>query len=91
MNRRNFFKHFGGLIAAVAVAQKVVPELLSKLVESKPDTFLFAERFADDIYQHVYRSTTYRSPWLSLLKGGKFPEGMGDTTRSIGSWSVEKS
>lgn len=91
MNRRHFFKHFGGLVAAVAVAQKVVPELLSKLVESRPDTFLFAERFADDIYQVGYRSGSYKSIWLRIVEGGEFTDDMGTTTRCVSSWSAEKS
>ena len=38
MNRKSFFKHFGGMVAAVAIAQNVVAKLAVSVVEGAKAT-----------------------------------------------------
>jgi len=80
-SRRQFFKSAGGLIASVAIAQGVVRKLFGVLSEAPT-----AERYEYDPLKYMgdfYKVEFKTSPWINLIKAGTFPEGMGETTRSI--------
>jgi hypothetical protein len=96
MNRRAFFRRFGGVIAAVAVAQGVVKKLADTVTSITTKEFVFnpADYAGDwkikaivesecerfEVMQH----TAFRgSPWIRLVRKSEFPANMGDTKRSV--------
>lgn len=73
MNRRSFFRHFGGLVAAVAVAQGVVKKLVTDTVtEVATKEFLF-------------RPEDYVGAWKVMMNGSWEP-GVVYVLQKDGSW-----
>lgn len=88
MNRRNFFRSFGGLIAAVAVSQKVVLDLVNKV--SFKNLPLLEELTAEEKYRllpyYMVKQEMGRfhsKNWVALFDKVQWEPNMGNTLRSV--------
>lgn len=94
MNRRAFFRHFGGLIAAAAVAQGVVKKLTDTVTTFTTKEMVFDPcNYAGD-WKIIVTQETWRfgdavrvyhksSPWVRLVQKSEFPAGIGETVKGV--------
>ena len=71
VTRRNFIRSFGGLIAAVAVAQKVVAEVVVKAVEVTKQTLKVNPAWVNAPYElaFLYKSESFLEADKILSEG----------------------
>lgn len=85
MNRRAFFRRFGGLIAATAVAQGVVRSVMKSVpnFQYASEITEIAAREAARFEAEMLKVHLKFSPWTRLVRKSEFPANMGETIRGV--------